>query len=126
MNVEAPRAVAIGERRKPRRKAGGYLRVDTVHQETGRSQGVYHINAVDGDAMASGGLGVLDQPIASGAGFTGDSGPVPFRVEFSFRQRLRFINDKVSVLLKRLQSSRPNRGPARATTTDWWNRKTAR
>ncbi len=38
-----PRAVAIGECRRP-----GYLRVDTVHQgDTDTRKGLYHINAVD-------------------------------------------------------------------------------
>ena len=44
-----PRAVAIGERRRPDpRGQPGYLRVDTVHQgDTDTRKGLYHINAVD-------------------------------------------------------------------------------
>ena len=40
---------SIGERRKPRPGGKpGYLRVDTVHQgDSGKTKGVYHINAVD-------------------------------------------------------------------------------
>ena len=44
-----PRAVAIGERRRPDpRGRPGYLRVDTVHQgDTDTRKGLYHLNAVD-------------------------------------------------------------------------------
>lgn len=44
-----PRAVAIGERRRPEpRGRPGYLRVDTVHQgDTDTRPGLYHLNAVD-------------------------------------------------------------------------------
>ena len=44
-----PRAVAIGERRRPDpRGRPGYLRVDTVHQgDSATRKGLYHLNAVD-------------------------------------------------------------------------------
>ena len=44
-----PRAVGIGERRRPDpRGRPGYLRVDTVHQgDTDTRKGLYHLNAVD-------------------------------------------------------------------------------
>jgi len=44
-----PRAIAIGERRKPRANGKpGYIRIDTVHQgDMDKQKGVYHINAVD-------------------------------------------------------------------------------
>lgn len=43
------RAVAIGERRKPKTNGEpGYIRIDTVHQgDLDKQKGVYHINAVD-------------------------------------------------------------------------------
>ncbi|MHB1939004.1 MAG: DDE-type integrase/transposase/recombinase [Acidobacteriaceae bacterium] len=48
-NRTRPRAVSIGERRKPDpRGQPGYLRIDTVHQgDSPTAKGVYHINAVD-------------------------------------------------------------------------------
>ena len=44
-----PRAVSIGERKKPAPNARpGFLRIDTVHQGDGpEGKGIYHINAVD-------------------------------------------------------------------------------
>ena len=113
-----PRAVAIGERRKPEPGGQpGYIRIDTVHQgDKDGVKGVYHINAVD-EVTQWEIVGAVEQiseawlmPVLEDM-----LDQFPFHIRgFHSDNGSEFINEKVSKLLNKLLAEQTKSRPRRS------------